>query len=171
MALYGRFVINDADFSPLIFNGIGTFMDFSGDGLYRNHGGCSIIPGSGPIPTGKYWIVDRPAGGVWSKTRAWIKDFTNIVFSNAEFMRSEWFALYRDDGKIVDYTWIKGVERKHFRLHPGSVSWGCITLVRNTHYALLRNELLRTRKMPVPGRSGLMAYGTIEVIHHARICP
>lgn len=171
MALHGKFVINDADFSPLIFHGIGTFMAFSGQDRYRNHGGCSVIPDKGPIPEGKYWIIDRPTGGLWSKTSGWVKDLVNIVFSQAEFMRSEWFALYRDDGLIDDYTWIKGVERKYFRLHPGSVSRGCITLVHNTDYALLRNELLRTRKMPVPGKPGLLAYGSIEVTYYANTCP
>lgn len=39
MALQGKFVINDADFSPLSIFGVGTFMAFSGNGAYRNRGG------------------------------------------------------------------------------------------------------------------------------------
>ena len=34
MALQGKFVINGADFSPLTFYGVGTFMAFSGNGDY-----------------------------------------------------------------------------------------------------------------------------------------
>ncbi|WP_082716174.1 MULTISPECIES: tlde1 domain-containing protein [Burkholderia] len=32
--------------------------------------------------------------------------------------RSQWFALYRDDGKVDDETIINAVRRSAFRLHP-----------------------------------------------------
>ncbi|MBN3801774.1 DUF2778 domain-containing protein [Paraburkholderia sp. Ac-20336] len=41
------------------------------------------------------------------------------------------FALYRNDGVIDDVTWINGVKRGQFRLHPADgqdVLLGCITL-------------------------------------------
>lgn len=62
MALQGRFTVNNADYSPLTIDGVGTFLAFSGNGSYRNRGGCGMIPNNGPIPAGKYWIVDRPEG-------------------------------------------------------------------------------------------------------------
>lgn len=33
------------------------------NGAYRNRGACAMIPKEGPVPAGKYWIVDRPEGG------------------------------------------------------------------------------------------------------------
>jgi hypothetical protein len=63
MTLHGRCVINDAHDSPLSFAGAGTFLAFSGDGIYRNRGACDMKPTAGPVPAGKYWIVKRPAGG------------------------------------------------------------------------------------------------------------
>lgn len=47
MALHGKFVINDADYSPLSFPGVGTFLAFSGNGAYRNRGACGMIPKEG----------------------------------------------------------------------------------------------------------------------------
>lgn len=49
MTLHGKFTINDADYSPLAFDGIGVFMAFSGNGAYRNKGACGIIPNVGPL--------------------------------------------------------------------------------------------------------------------------
>lgn len=74
MALQGKFIVNDADFSPLMIYGVGTFMAFSGDGIYRNRGGCGMIPDKGPIPRGKYWIVDRPEGNWKNRLRSWAID-------------------------------------------------------------------------------------------------
>ncbi len=172
MALQGKFIINDADYSPLMIYGVGTFMAFSGGGAYRNRGGCAMIPNEGPIPPGKYWVVDRPdGGGIGSKAIAIGKDTFNKVFKGAEFTRFEWFALYRDDRGIDDGTWIRNVWRGHFRLHPGTISEGCITLPHNSDFALLRNALLRTQKIRVPCMKSLMAYGSIEVIANGNTCP
>jgi hypothetical protein len=38
MALKGIFTVNDADYSPLLMYGIGTFMAYSGNREYRNRG-------------------------------------------------------------------------------------------------------------------------------------
>jgi hypothetical protein len=70
MALQGKFVVKKAPLSPLCVMGVGTFMAFSGEGIYRNRGGCTAIKDSGPIPAGRYWIVDRPTGGLRSRTLA-----------------------------------------------------------------------------------------------------
>ncbi|HIE5390521.1 TPA: DUF2778 domain-containing protein [Enterobacter cancerogenus] len=172
MALHGTFHINSADFSPLIFPGVGTFLAFSGDGIYRNKGTCGMKPKVGPIPTGKYWIIDRPEGGIRSQLVSGIKDSWNQYKKGATFTHNEWFALWRDDWGIDDYTWIENVKRGNFRLHPGTLSEGCITLPHDTDFSTLRNALLRTNKIDVPCHRNLKTYGTIEVItSYGNTCP
>ncbi|QOL13156.1 DUF2778 domain-containing protein [Dickeya dianthicola] len=172
MALQGKFIVNNADYSPLTLLGVGTFMAFSGNKIYRNRGGCTDVPEAGPIPEGRYWIVDRPAGGIRSQATAWLKDSWNTVWGN-DSNHSEWFALYRDDGQIDDYTWVNGVRRGNFRLHPiggQGLSLGCITLQHYSDFAVIRAALLRTRKQPVRN-TGLESYGVIEVIIYGNTCP
>lgn len=170
MALHGKFVINDAYYSPLSFPGIGTFLAFSGDGAYRNRGACGMKATVGPIPAGKYWIVDRPEGGLRSQVNAGVRDAYNHIVNGATFRHNEWFALWRNDWGIDDYTWIEGVKRGNFRLHPGTLSEGCITLPHDSDFALLRNALLRTQQVNVPCMSKLKTYGSIEVIVNGKTC-
>lgn len=165
MPIEGKFTVNDAHWSPLKILGMGEFMAFSGQGGYRNHGGCAHIPGQGPIPPGKYWVVDRAMGGKLNQLKNYVKD----LWTGND--HSEWFALYRDDNQIDDYTWIKGVERGQFRLHPGSISEGCITLPHYVDFQRIRQGLLRTNKIWVPGKAGLKSYGTIEVVANGTTCP
>lgn len=172
MAYNGRFLVNNAFLSPLTIDGLGTFDAYSGNDQYRNRGGCTAVPDNGPIPAGKYWIVARPSGGAGSKALAWMKDEWNAFKGNATD-HSEWFALYRDDGKIDDITWVNGVRRGQFRLHPaggGGLSLGCITLPSRTDFMRIRAGLLHTLTIPA-GNSGLNAYGTIQVITYGNTCP
>ncbi|WP_434583899.1 DUF2778 domain-containing protein [Klebsiella sp. R390] len=169
--LHGTLIINDADYSPFTLYGVGTFMAHSGNGVYRNHGGCRAIPDNGPIPPGKYWIVGRGEGGLFSKANAFIRDTINKTFYGAEFKHSEWFALYRDDWGIDDGTWINDVYRGLFRLHPGTISKGCITIAHNSDYALIRNALLREKPEPVPCMRSLMTRGYVEVVADGATCP
>ncbi|RQR36743.1 MULTISPECIES: DUF2778 domain-containing protein [unclassified Burkholderia] len=172
MAYTGKFLVNNDFLSPLTIDGVGTFDAFSGNGIYRNRGGCTAVPDNGPIPGGKYWIVARPTGGARSQAYAWIKDQWNAFKGNATD-HSEWFALYRNDGVIDDQTWVNGVQRGQFRLHPAGgegVSLGCITLPSRVDFLRIRSALLHTTTVPA-GSSGLNAYGTIEVITHGNTCP
>ena len=171
MALHGRFIINDAYYSPLAFPGVGTFLAFSGNGIYRNRGACGMKPTAGPVPAGKFWIVDRPAGGLTSRINTGLRDLYNHVANGATFRHNQWFALWRDDRGIDDYTWIDGFKRGNFRLHPGILSEGCVTLPHDSDFALLRSALLRTQQIDVPCMKKLKAYGTIEVIANGEICP
>ncbi|MGE9553594.1 DUF2778 domain-containing protein [Erwinia amylovora] len=172
MSLQGKFVVNDASYAPLTFAGLGTFLAFSGNGKYRNHGGCESVPENGPIPTGKYWIVDRPSGGMYSRLRAAVKDEYNRVFNDAAYRHSDWFALYRDDMSIDDGTWVRSVWRGNFRLHPGSLSLGCITLAHNGDYGKIRDALINAMKIPVPCMKNMFAYGFIEVTNNgSSTCP
>ncbi|ECG0727720.1 DUF2778 domain-containing protein [Salmonella enterica] len=170
MALNGKMLLNGADIAPLSFPGVGTFMAFSGNGAYKNRGGCGKFSGTaagdGPLPEGRYWIVSRGGGGSISKGIAYIKDTYNKFHSGAEFRRDEWFALYPNDWNINDTLWIEGVKRQHFRLHPGVLSDGCITLVSNADFHTLRNALLATQQIDAPCMKDLKAYGMIEVVNN-----
>jgi len=172
MAYHGKFLVNDAPLSPLTIFGVGTFNAFSGNNQYRNRGGCTMMPDDGPIPAGRYWIVDRPQGGIRSQALSWAKDEWNAAWGHPS-NHDEWFALYRDDGAIDDVTWVNGVKRGQFRLHPiggRGISLGCITLPSRTDFLRIRNTLLHTVKIPAR-TSGLSAYGIIEVITYGSTCP
>ncbi|EOY5422122.1 DUF2778 domain-containing protein [Cronobacter dublinensis] len=171
MALFGKFTINNADFSPLLIYGVGTFMAFSGDSTYRNRGGCVALPDKGPLPPGRYLIVDRPQGGAGSRIRTQVIDAWNSV-ADVPSDHTQWFALYRADGLLDDYTWINEVKRGNFRLHPvggQGLSLGCITLQHSSDFALIRDALLATNKV-VMGK-GILTYGEIEVVAYESLCP
>lgn len=164
MALKGKFTVNDADFSPLLMYGIGTFMAYSGNREYRNRAGCIAVPDNGPIPDGLYHIVKRSTGGWIGIIRTDLHDSYSWLTSTP-VIKYEWFALYRDDGRIDDYTWVNNVERGNFRLHPRGplgVSLGCITLQHRTDFIAIRQALLCTSQVKL--RNGLMSFGTIEVV-------
>ncbi|WP_307567925.1 DUF2778 domain-containing protein [Pantoea anthophila] len=172
MALKGKFTVNDADYSPLLIYGIGTFMAFSGNREYRNRAGCIAVPDNGPIPEGVYHIVKRPTGGWKGIIRTDMHDFYSWPGSTP-VIRYEWFALYRDDGKIDDHTWVNNVKRGNFRLHPRGplgISLGCITLQHRTDFIAIRQALLYTPQVNLP--NGLISYGTIEVVlNGSKTCP
>ena len=80
--------------------------------------------------------------------------------SNRDF----WFALYRVDEHIDDVTFIEGVERGSFRLHPAGhsgISNGCITLPDHSHYRTLMHGLLLSGSIIVTAQ--LRAFGTVQV--------
>jgi len=165
MALHGKLLLNGADYVPFNLYGVGVFMAHSGKGVYRNKGACGAIPNDGPLPPGKYWIVERGSGGTGSWIKAKSQDLVNRAFYGAEFDRDEWFALYKDDWGIDDGTWVDGVSRGLFRLHPG-------TIAHNSDYALIRNALLNTSPVQVPCQRSLMALGWVEVINtYGNTCP
>ncbi|QGY32623.1 tlde1 domain-containing protein [Pantoea cypripedii] len=69
--------------------------------------------------------------------------------------------------------WINGIQRGNFRLHPGMISQGCITLERNSDFAMIRNRLLHTPLTDVPCTRNLKARGFIEVKEYGygETCP
>jgi hypothetical protein len=72
--------------------------------------------------------------------------------------------LYREDGNVDDITFIDQVKRGEFRLHPAGysgVSEGCITLPSHSHYATVREALLKTARINIS--ASLTAYGTVQV--------
>ncbi len=113
----------------------------------------------GPLPKGVYYIVDRESGG----HLGWLRDVVKDMGNNTH--RADWFALYRNDGKIDDETIVNGIRRAHFRLHPmGSrrISNGRITLPSVSQFAKLRAFLKSQPMFDVPGTK-LKAYGRVTV--------
>jgi hypothetical protein len=139
--------------------GVGFFPAYSGyAGVHRNNPDSVAIVNEGPLPFGKYYIVDRPRGGIRTRVEASV----NSLMSGSD--RSLWFRLYREDGNVDDITFIDQVRRGEFRLHPAGysgVSEGCITLPNHSHYAILRDALLNTAQIKIS--ASLTAYGTIQV--------
>lgn len=173
MAVHGKLLLNGADYAPLDLYGVGVFMAHSGRGVYRNKGACGAVLKDDPLPPGKYWIVDRYEGNWLVQKAVEVKDTVNNLIGYREFGRSDWFALWRDDLNIDDHTWIDGVKRGNFRLHPGTVSEGCITIAHNSDFAKIRNALMNTTPIQVLCTSSLMARGWIEVVAdgYSNTCP
>ena len=128
-----------------------TSQVFSGHGDHKNNPNSQNVVNLGPIPEGTYYVTARESGG----TLGWLWD--------ALSGKDTWFALLADDGNIDDYTTVDGITRGNFRLHPGSISYGCITFSNSSWYSNWRNLLLETTTRIIPGTS-IVAYGTIRVI-------
>jgi hypothetical protein len=73
------------------------------------------VPNAGPIPAGRYYIIKREAGGRLVRLR----DFGLDMWSNSD--RTTWFTLYSADGTIDDWTFVNGIRRGDFRLHPNEL--------------------------------------------------
>nr|WP_244923066.1 DUF2778 domain-containing protein [Paraburkholderia silvatlantica] len=145
--------------SVLRCDGLGDFAAFSGRDGVKNNPASVSIPDVGPLPPGRYYIVDRGSGGLFTHMRDFFMDLVN------DTDREKWFALYRDDGQIDDWTFINGVGRGHFRLHPHgrvNISEGCITLADPPAFYRLRDRLLHATPIGLPGGKGF-AYGTVDV--------
>ncbi|MCL1825892.1 MAG: DUF2778 domain-containing protein [Betaproteobacteria bacterium] len=126
---------------------------FSGDGKHRNKRSSMCLKDEGSIPYGLYYIVDRESGGRLGKLR------------DLRSGKSDWFALYANDGFLDDVTFCNNVERGQFRLHPKGIlgiSQGCIVIDKPHEYTNLRNFLL-LHKHKIPGKD-IITYGTIQVI-------
>lgn len=103
------FRLNAGGLSTLSCPGTGYFTAFSGNaGPHRNNPDSSSVMDTGPLPPGRYYIVDRPRGGMLGP----IRDLANSIATGSN--RDLWFGLYRDDGKFDDVTYIDGVMRAHF---------------------------------------------------------
>lgn len=153
------FRLNNKPISVLHCDGVGDFAAFSGNKSEIDNPAAVAIPDVGPLPPGRYYIVDRGSGGLF----AHIRDFFMDLINHTD--RDKWFALYRDDGNVDDWTYINDVGRGHFRLHPhglANISDGCITLADPPAFYRLRDRLLHTTLIPIPGGKGF-AYGTVEV--------
>ncbi|MEX0731439.1 MAG: DUF2778 domain-containing protein [Aquisalimonadaceae bacterium] len=146
------FKLNDEPMSAFV-GGASAFPAFSGLGDHVNRRLAACLPSKGPIPPGTYYIFDRESGGRLS----WWRD----LFSG----RSNWFALYADDGKVDDNTWCEQVKRGQFRLHPkgrSGISQGCIVIDNPRDYQFL-GAILRNSQQAVVEGIGLKAWGKVSV--------
>jgi len=153
------FTLNNQPMS--ILEGQGRkFAAFSGTGAEINNFNAVSHANTGPLPTGLYYIVDRESGGRLGHLRDAIHNQSSGSDNN------DWFGLYRGDGKIDDWTFVSGVKRGNFRLHPAGVrriSYGCITLPSKIEFYRLRDSLRNTAIIyKIPG-TGTRYYGTILV--------
>ncbi|MDE4776609.1 DUF2778 domain-containing protein [Klebsiella pneumoniae] len=101
---------------------------------------------------------------------------TNRFITSCRELRrgnSDWFALWRDDRGIDDETWVEGVKLGNFRLYPGTVPEGCITITHNSDFAMIRNALMNTSLVQAPCMRSLMARGWVEVVASGsnNVCP
>lgn len=154
-----HFVLNRQFMSALVCDGGGSYFAYSGNGGDRNQPSSTVNPGSGPLPVGEYFIVDRESGGRFGTFRDHMQD---VLFNT---YRAGWFALYRNDGVIDDYTFVSGVRRGNFRLHPAGrfgVSEGCITLADPVQYYRLWSWLKDQKKENIPG-TAFSHYGKVKV--------
>ncbi|WP_244212396.1 DUF2778 domain-containing protein [Buttiauxella izardii] len=135
-----------------VFSGLDAFKDVLEFSDRKN----------GPIPLGKYWIVDRPKGGLYSR----FKQFGKEIRTGNDY--DKWFALFKQDSVMDDYTFVDLFQRGNFRLHPlrpdgTGVSDGCITFYNQADFNTIREALLLTQQKNI-GSAGLVAYGEINVI-------
>ncbi|MFE8117278.1 DUF2778 domain-containing protein [Brenneria goodwinii] len=159
MAAKCNFHLNGQTMSTLFCEGFGSVHAFSGNKQDRNQSKSTAVPFDGPLPTGEYFILDRKSGG----RLGGLNDFMQDILAGTH--RAGWFALYRNDGVIDDFTFINGVQRGHFRLHPVGrfgISEGCITLPDMIQYYRLWKFLKSQKMEKVPG-SSLYHYGRVIV--------
>ena len=132
---------------------------FSGEPGYVNDPNATGVQKKGPLPKGRYYIIDRQSGG----RLGWLYDPLLDAISQSD--RHRWFSLYRNDGVVDDWTVINGVRRGQFRIHPIGrlgVSEGCITLTQPQGFEKLSQYLRSNTPAAVPGTS-LKYYGTVDV--------
>jgi RHS repeat-associated protein len=123
---------------------------FSGAGNCKDQTSCELVSGSGPIPAGEYSIGDDFKGRGWY----WLR-------------RKQPDGTYNDFAEIDD----TGIKRGNFRLHVGSISYGCLTFsyAQRDAFKRLNDILLGTSKTPVTYWDKPMkayktrSYGTITV--------
>lgn len=95
------------------------FSAYSGHGPHVNRRVDACLKNVGPIPPGRYYILNRESGG----KLGWLRDLYRD--------RTDWFSLYAIDQKIDDETWCESVKRGEFRIHPKGtfgISEGCVVV-------------------------------------------
>ncbi|WMY07449.1 DUF2778 domain-containing protein [Paraburkholderia phenoliruptrix] len=152
------FSLNSRNTSVLSCPGVGQFSAFSGTSTGRDNPQAVAQADIGPLPPGRYYLVDRQSGG----RLGWLYDFARTYAYGTD--RSQCFMLWREGSG--DTTVINGVRRGSFRLHPMGprrLSEGCITVVNQAQFKMLADYLHKQgATLPIPGTT-LKAYGYVDV--------
>ncbi|PCE27525.1 hypothetical protein BWP39_03205 [Paraburkholderia acidicola] len=152
------FMLNGQTTSTLQCPGVGSLAAYSGTGIGRDNPATVSKADTGPLPPGRYYIVDRQSGG----HMGWLYDFARTYGYGTN--RSQWFTLWRE--KTGDTTIIDGVKRGAFRLHPDGprhLSEGCITVLHGSDFTRLAGYLRgQGATTAVPGTT-MKAYGVVNV--------
>ncbi|WP_268793405.1 DUF2778 domain-containing protein [Noviherbaspirillum sp. Root189] len=130
-----------------------VYSAFSGLGKHANQRAMACMKHVGPIPPGRYFILDRQSGGRLGKVR-------DLVTG-----RTDWFSLYAIDQRLDDETYCDQVSRGNFRLHPkGGLgrSEGCVVIDHEADFRHLRMVLTSVSPVKVTG-TDLKVYGTLQV--------
>ncbi|MDR5882158.1 DUF2778 domain-containing protein [Caballeronia sp. LZ032] len=152
------FKLNRQVSSDLTCTGFGSIEAYSGRGVGRDNPDAVSLESVGPIPPGRYYLIDRQAGG----RLGWLRDWwTDLVIGSDH---TQWFTLWNP--KTGDSTIVNGVKRESFRLHPNGVSgtsMGCITVVDKKAFEKLKRFIRSSPPtISIPGTS-YKAYGVVEV--------
>lgn len=151
-----EFKLNDQPISKLSLTHAGklfSYPAFSGFGPHVNRRVDACLNNVGPIPPGRYYILNRQSGG----RLGWLRDLYQD--------RSDWFSLYAIDSKIDDETWCESVKRGEFRLHPKGtfgISEGCIVVDQMSKFVELRALLMSKPAQKLDGLN-FAALGIVEV--------
>jgi hypothetical protein len=157
---YCTYDLNGKPTSQLVCDGV-TYEAFSGNmAAYVNKARYQDVKDNGPLPLGKYYILDRETGG----RTGWL--WQPVLDTFAATDRSEWFSLYRDDDVVDDETTINNVNRNAFRIHPVGpmgISQGCVTLTSQLAFDVLKRYLRNKKGEVLPGRK-IRYYGVLYVV-------
>lgn len=130
---------------------------FSGVGDARNNPDRIGENRTGPIPPRTYYIVRRTAG-----TRL-------IDLARDEYRRigrdsdpGKWFKLIPKGADADGCIIVNGTKRCDFRLHPGDISEGCITISDRNEYLKIWELLIKTKTEKMVN-TNIEYYGTITV--------
>lgn len=152
------FHLNGRNLSAFVCPKLGSMPAFSGKPGYLNDPAKVAVAKHGPLPRGRYYIVNAQSGG----KLGWLKELSERGPGTA---RNPWFALYRNDGKIDDFTFVQGVKRGNFRLYSiGSrgTSASGIALLSIAQFERLRTFLLSQETKPIPGTK-TRYFGIVDV--------
>jgi hypothetical protein len=132
----------------------GSVDAFSGQGPRKNNPEMEYIVGSGPIPRGRYFIVDP-----YTYTNDPTDKLGGLTF----------FKLMPDDGRYSDGRSVlipggdgSAVYRDRFRFHPGIISNGCVTISNIEAWKKIQFQLLNKTKIELLP-NGQPYLGTITV--------
>ncbi|WP_080266970.1 DUF2778 domain-containing protein [Pseudomonas syringae] len=157
---YCTFELNSLAISFLKCSNNESYEAFSGLTFVANDPNAVNNANEGPLPPGRYYILDRESGG----RLGWLKDPIQDAFARTD--RSDWFSLYRDDGHVDDETFVDNVARRNFRMHPVGpmgISEGCVTLMSKSGFYQLSKYLHNMEGDRIKG-AGQKYFGILDVI-------